>query len=447
MNIPLVDLKAQYESIKDEIDAAIAEVIAKTAFIGGPFVESFEKAFAEFCGVKYCIGVGNGTDALFIALKVLGIGPGDEVIVPANTFIATSEAVSLTGARVAFVDIDPRTYNIDPNKLEDYLKKRFNCRRNPSKQTNLMNQKNQINQTNPSLCSSPQRGEVQGEGGNPSNSSNPSNPSNSSNHIPKAVIPVHLYGQPADMDPILELAQRYDLRVIEDAAQAHGAEYKGKKVGSIGDIACFSFYPGKNLGAYGDGGAIVTNDDNLALKARMFANHGRIAKYDHEFEGINSRLDAIQAAILKVKLKYLPEWNEKRRKIAYLYNELLKDNDLLITPYELDYIKAVYHLYVVRVKNGLRERLQDYLKANGISTGIHYPIALPNLKAYARWRYNEKSFPEAAKASSEILSLPMYPEMSDNQIDFIVEAIRRFYKSLNTFDLKGQFQGASNLAS
>ena len=262
MKIPLVDLKAQYERIKDEIDAAIQEVIATSAFIGGPYVRAFEEAFARFCEVKHCIGVGNGTDALFIALKSLGIGVGDEVITAANSFIATSEAITATGAQVVFCDIDPKTYNIDVSQIEAKI--------------------------------TPQT---------------------------KAIIPVHLYGQPADMDPILELARRYGLKIIEDAAQAHGARYKGRRVGSLGDVACFSFYPGKNLGAYGDGGAIVTNDDELALKIRMFANHGRVDKYDHKIEGMNSRLDGLQAAILSVKLKYLEEWTESRRQLAYLYNE------------------------------------------------------------------------------------------------------------------------------
>ncbi len=239
MNIQLVDLKAQYETIKNEIDPVIKEVVSETAFIGGQHVAKFEEAFAKFCGVKHCVGVGNGTDALFIALKTLGIGAGDEVITVANSFIATSESITQTGAKVVFVDIDPKTYNIDVNKIEEKITSRT-----------------------------------------------------------KAIVPVHLYGQPADMDPILALAKKHNLRIMEDCAQAHGALYKGRIIGSIGDMACFSFYPGKNLGAYGDAGAIVTSDETLAKKARMFANHGRIGKYDHEIEGINSRLDGLQAAIL-----------------------------------------------------------------------------------------------------------------------------------------------------
>jgi dTDP-4-amino-4,6-dideoxygalactose transaminase len=238
----------------------------------------------------------------------------------------------------------------------------------------------------------------------------------------KAIIPVHLYGQPADMGPILELAKKYNLKVIEDAAQAHGAEYKGRRIGSIGDAACFSFYPGKNLGAYGDGGAIVTNNDDIAMKARMFANHGRIDKYDHLMEGINSRLDGLQAAILGVKLRHLPEWTERRRENAYLYNEYLQDT-ALVTPFELEEAKAVYHLYVIKVEEGLRQKLQDYLKSKGISTGIHYPIALPNLKAYACMNHNGDRFPVATKGSQEILSLPMFPELEKKQIRYIADSI------------------------
>ena len=342
MNIPLVDLKGQYEGIKEEIDKAIAEVISKTAFVGGPFLDSFEKAFAEFCQVKHCVGVGNGTDALFISLKTLGIGPGDEVITAANSFIATSEAITMTGAKVAFVDINPKTYNLEPDKLEEYLK--FRTPHSAGR-----------------------------------------------NGRPKAVIPVHLYGQPAAMDPILEIAKKYDLKVIEDAAQAHGALYKGRPIGSIGDVACFSFYPGKNLGAYGDGGAVLTNSDDIALKARMFANHGRVEKYNHEMEGVNSRLDGLQASILGVKLRHLPGWTDRRRRNAYLYNKYLKDSPVA-TPFEPESVKAVYHLYVVRVKNGEREKLQNHLKSKGISTGIHYPIALPNLRAYAYLKRKESDY-------------------------------------------------------
>jgi len=366
MTIQLVDLKKQYESIKTEIDAVVAEVLSKTAFIGGSYVKDFEEAFARFCGVRHCIGVGNGTDALFIALKGLGIGSGDEVIVPANSFIATAEAVTQAGARVVFADINPGTYNLDPAGVEKKI--------------------------------SPKT---------------------------KAIIPVHLYGQPADMDPILALARKHGLKVIEDAAQAHDAEYRGRRVGSLGDCACFSFYPGKNFGAYGDAGAIVTDDESLARRARMFANHGRIDKYDHELEGINSRLDAIQAAILGVKLKHLPRWTEARRQNAYSYNRHLAGTGFT-TPCEIEDIRAVYHLYVIRIPGERRGALQAHLQSKGISTGIHYPIALPNLKAYAYLNHPAAAFPEASKASREILSLPMYPELREDEIEYIGKAINAF---------------------
>jgi dTDP-4-amino-4,6-dideoxygalactose transaminase len=366
MRIPFVDLKSQYLSIKDEIDKVLLEVISNTAFVGGAYVKSFEEAFAAFCGVKHCIGVGTGTDALFISLRALGIGRGDEVVTAANSFIATSEAVTMSGAKVVFADIDPKTYNIDAAKVEEKI--------------------------------SPKT---------------------------KAMIPVHLYGQPADMDPVLDIARRHNIKVIEDAAQAHGAVYKGRKIGSIGDVGCFSFYPGKNLGAYGDAGAIVTNSDELASKARMISNHGRVEKYNHELEGVNSRLDGVQAAILEVKLAHLPQWTAHRRKNARLYDKYLH-NSGLITPAEIDDVQAVYHLYVVRVKNRLRDKLQEYLESDGISTGIHYPIAIPNLRAYAYLNHGADDFPMATRASQEILSLPMYPELEESQIAYIAKRIEEF---------------------
>ena len=367
MKIPLVDLSAQYFTIKGEIDRAISDVIDTSAFVGGRYVEDFEKAFAEFCSAKHCVSVGNGTDALFIALKALGIGKGDEVITAANSFIATSEAITMAGARVVFVDIDPRTYTIDVGKIEQKITENT-----------------------------------------------------------KAIVPVHLYGQPADLTGISKIAETYALKIVEDAAQAHGALYGGRPVGAIGDMGCFSFYPGKNLGAYGDGGAIVTNNDELALKARMFANHGRLEKYDHAMEGVNSRLDGLQAAVLAVKLRHLPEWNERRRKNSYLYNHYLKDTGL-ICPVEIGDVQPVYHLYVVRVESGTRQRLQDYLKRNDVSTGIHYPIALPNLKAYSYLHHSDDDFPQATTASREILSLPMFPELQEQQIEYIGDKIREFH--------------------
>ncbi len=368
MKVTFVDLKKQYQSIKVEIDRAISEVISETAFIGGRFMKSFESAFASFCGAKHCVGVGNGTDALFITLKALGIGSGDEVITAANSFIATSEAISLTGARVVFADINPQTYNIDVSRLEEKVTSKT-----------------------------------------------------------KAIIPVHLYGQPADMDPILAIAKKRGLKVVEDSAQAHGSVYKGRQIGTLGDAACFSFYPGKNLGAYGDGGAIVTGDDALAEKIRMFANHGRIDKYNHRVEGVNSRLDGIQAAVLEVKLRHLREWNEKRRKNAYSYNDHLQGSGVA-APVEIPDVSAVYHLYVVRVENGRRDALQKHLESNGIATGIHYPIALPNLLAYGYLKHKESDFPEATKASQEILSLPMFPELAESEIAFVAEKTREFMK-------------------
>lgn len=364
MNIPLVDLKAQYESIKDEIDSAIHEVISTSAFIGGSHVKAFEEDFARFCGANYCVGVGNGTDALFIALKSLGIGAGDEVITVANSFIATSEAISMTGARVVFCDIDPRTYNIDVDQIEAKITPRT-----------------------------------------------------------KALIPVHLYGQPAEMEPLMDLARRYGIKVIEDAAQAHGASYKGQRVGTLGDMACFSFYPGKNLGAYGDGGALVTNDEELALKVRMFANHGRVAKYDHQIEGMNSRLDGLQAAVLRVKLKYMDTWNASRRQLASLYNELLADTGI-VTPVESPHVSSVYHLYVVRLAHASRDTVYQAMLGRGIGVGIHYPIALPNLQAYSHMSEAERRCPEATKASQEVLSLPLYPELKACEAQYVVHMLK-----------------------
>jgi len=367
MRVPFVDLRSQYFSIKQEIDSAIQKVIEDSAFIGGKYLASFEKHFADYIGAKCCIGVGNGTEALFIALKCLGITQRDEVITVANSFIATSEAITMTGARVVFVDCDEKTYNIDVRRIEKAITSRT-----------------------------------------------------------RAIIPVHLYGQPADMDPILEIAKRYNLFVIEDAAQAHGARYKGLNVGTIGDCACFSFYPGKNLGAYGDAGAIVTNNDELAQKVRMFANHGRKEKYNHMFEGINSRLDGLQAAILDVKLKYLEQWIERRRAIAKIYDEELKD--IVITPTVLADVRHVYHLYVVRIKN--RDKVRELLAEKGISTGIHYPIPLPFLKAYDYLRHKPADFPIAYSIKDELLSLPIHGDMIDEQVEYVIEQLKNIAKAI-----------------
>lgn len=368
VRVPFVDLKAQYQSISNEINAAIQNVISDSAFIRGKYVNEFEKNFAKFCEAKHCLGVGNGTDALFIALKVLGIGAGDEVIIPANTFIATAEAVTMAGARVVFVDCNPATYNIDAGQIESKITPRT-----------------------------------------------------------RAVIPVHLYGQPADMMEIYKTAQGHGLKIVQDCAQAHGATLDGKPLAEFGDILCFSFYPGKNLGAYGDAGAIVTNDEALAKKALMFANHGRISKYNHEFEGVNSRMDGIQGAILNVKLKHLPEWTEKRRQNAALYDQLLENLKGVIAPQTHPRTKHVYHLYVIRVKE--RGKLQKHLEEEGISTGVHYPIALPFMKAYEYLGHKTEDFPVAHQYQNEILSLPMYPEITDEMIEYAVASIKGFFSS------------------
>ena len=371
LNIPFVDLKKQYQGIALEIDAVIAEVISKTAFISGPYAKKFEKAFAEFCGARYCVGVGNGTDALYIALRALDIGPGDEVITAANSFIATSEAISTTGARVVFADINPETYNIDPDDVRSKLTEKTS-----------------------------------------------------------AIIPVHLYGQPVDMDQIMAIAKEHNLKIVEDCAQAHGALYKGTPVGTFGDFGCFSFYPGKNLGAYGDGGGIVTNDEQLATRARMIANHGRVEKYNHELEGVNSRMDGIQAGVLSVKLKYLPDWNENRRKAADLYGKYLDGIDVGL-PQVIEDVVPVYHLYVVRVRKEWRSRIQEYLKDQGISTGIHYPIALHELKAYKYLGHRPDDYPEASSASGQILSLPMYPEITESEVRYVAEKLGHILSELS----------------
>src|SRR5512145_332385 len=366
MNVPFLDLKAQYRTIKDEVHAAINEVIENTAFAGGPFVAKFEQEFAKFCGTKHAIGVGNGTDALWMALVALGVGAGDEVITTPNTFIATAEAISLSGAMPVFIDIDEKTHNMNPALIEAAITKKT-----------------------------------------------------------KAIIPVHLFGQPADMDPILAVAQKHGLKVIEDACQAHGAEYKGKKAGSIGAIGCFSFYPGKNLGAYGEGGGIVTNDDALAAKMRMFRDHGQAKKYYHDIIGWNARLDGIQGAVLNVKLKYLNNWNDGRRKHAKDYTTGLSSVKDIIVPMEAEYAKHVYHIYAIRVKD--RDKLMAYLGEKGISCGIHYPVPLHLQAAYGFIKKGEGSFPIAEKCASEYLSLPMFAELTDEHVAYVIEQIKGYY--------------------
>lgn len=365
--IPFVDLKSQYHSIKGEIDAAIQSVLNDTAFVGGKYVISFEQAFASKYGVKHCISCANGTDTIFISLKAAGIGPGDEVITAANTFIATSEAISLTGARPVFVDID-EFYHLDPARLEEKI--------------------------NPKT---------------------------------RAVIPVHLYGQPAAIDRIKAICDRHNLVMIEDCAQSHFATFNGQKTGTFGLAGTFSFYPGKNLGAYGDGGAIITNDDDFARRARLLTNHGSQKKYIHEIEGINSRLDGLQAAILSVKLKYIEAWNEARFQHALKLNQLLSDIPQIKCPKIRPGCSHIFHIYCIRVSE--RELLIDYLKSRGVATNIHYPYALPFTQAYAYLNHKPEDFPAAYAQQSQILSLPMYPELSEDQIEYITDSLRKFYSS------------------
>ena len=352
MTVPFLDLKAQYASIKGEINAAIQEVLDSCAFAGGPFVEKFEKQWAAYCGVKHAIGVGNGTDALWLALRALGVGPGDEVITVPNTFIATAEAISLTGAKPVFVDVNENCYTMNPELLEVAI----------------------------------------------------------TAHT-KAIIPVHLFGQTADMDPILEIARRRGLYVIEDACQAHGAAYKSKKAGSMGDAAAFSFYPGKNLGAYGEAGAVTTNNEEIAAKIRMLRDHGQSKKYRHDVIGWNARMDGIQGAVLSVKLKHLDDWNRKRRNVAAKYIELLGQTAGLVCPVERLQSRHVYHVYAIRVD--ARDRLVENLTVNGVNTGIHYPVPVHRTLAYSFLRV-ERCLNVTEKVANELVSLPIYPEMADN---------------------------------
>lgn len=359
--IPLVDLKAQYAAIKPEIDTAMQAVMDSTAFINGPQVRSFEESFAAFCGARHAVGVQSGTSALHLALMACGIGPGDEVIVPSMTFIATAEMIGRSGARPVFADVDLRTCNLDSGSLERAITPRT-----------------------------------------------------------KAVIVVHLYGQPAEMDPILAVAQRHGLRVIEDAAQAHGAEYRGRRAGTLGDVATFSFYPGKNLGAYGDAGAVVTNDDRIAEEVRLLRNHGRRSKYTHEREGFNYRLDTLQAAVLEVKLRHLEAWNGARRRIAGLYRQHLSGLPVEL-PHEAEHLRSVYHLFVIRVQN--RDGILAHLTENGIGAGVHYPVALHMQPAYDFLGYRPDDLPLSRAAGETVLSLPIYPEMTEVQVEQVVATL------------------------
>jgi dTDP-4-amino-4,6-dideoxygalactose transaminase len=365
MHIPFVDLKAQYRSIKTEIDDAIASVIRDTAFIGGPFVKTFEQNFAAAYGVKHVISCANGTDSLYILMKMLGIGKGDEVITAANSWISSSETISQTGARPVFVDVHPGYYSMDETKLEEKI-----------------------------------------------------------TSATKAVIAVHLQGQVCDIEKIKSICDRHGIALIEDCAQSHFSEFKGKKAGFFGVAGSFSFYPGKNLGAYGDAGCIITNDDALAEKCRMYAQHGALKKHQHVMEGINSRLDGLQAAILSAKLRHLPEWTNKRIQHAATYHKLLSGVNNICLPVQRPDTKHTWHLFVIRTKQ--RDKLAKWLADKGIETAVHYPTALPNLPAYQYLGYKPADFPVATALQDEILSLPMFPELTEESIAYISDAIKSF---------------------
>jgi len=375
LQVPFLDLKIQYQSIREDINIAIQNVLDSTSFILGKPVAEFEKAFAEAHKVKHCYGVSSGTDGNHVVLWALGIKPGDEVIIPADTFIATVWGATLCGAKPVFVDCHPESYNLDPAKVEAAITPKT-----------------------------------------------------------KAIVAVHLYGQPADMDALNEIAEKHNLTVVEDCAQAHLSEYKGKKVGSLSKAASFSFYPGKNLGAYGEGGAVCTNDDELALKFKMIRDHGCKQKYYHEIYGHNYRMEGIQGAVLGVKLRYLEKWTNDRRKVATKYKELLNGLDQVILPKEMNYAKHVYHLFVLKVKSQkseskcqVRDNLAKYLNENGISTGLHYPIPLHFQPCFYDLGYKKGDFSVTEELSETGLSLPMYPELNDEQINYICDKIKTYF--------------------
>jgi dTDP-4-amino-4,6-dideoxygalactose transaminase len=370
MRVPFLDLSTHHAPLRGEFRAAIEEVIESGAFAGGPFVARFEEDFAAYCNCRHALGVGSGTEALWLALLALGVGPGDEVITVPSTFMATAEAITYCGAKLVFVDIDERTYTMDPAGLEEAI----------TIQT-------------------------------------------------KAIIPVHLFGQPADMDPILEIARTHGLFVIEDAAQAHGAEYKGRRVGSLGDAGCFSFYPGKNLGALGEAGAVVSNNDELQEKIRILRDHGQIRKYHHTMIGWNCRMDGIQAAVLGIKLRHLEKGNELRRSHAAQYDRAFEPLEEVVTPYEDPYARHVYHIYAVRVRE--RDEVIRRLEKTGIACGIHYPVPIHLQEAYQNLGYEEGAFPIAEQAAKEFVSLPMFPELTPAQIDLVVEGVKEALSTLN----------------
>jgi dTDP-4-amino-4,6-dideoxygalactose transaminase len=364
MEIPFVDLRSQYRQIQKEVDPAVLAVMQRGDFVLGGAVADFERAFAEYCGVQYCVGVDSGYSALELIIRAYEIGPGDEVITAANTFIATTLAISNTGATPVLVDCDPETYNIDASKIEAAITSRT-----------------------------------------------------------KAIMPVHLYGQTADMDAINAIARKHGLLVFEDAAQASGARYKGRRAGGLGDAAAFSFYPGKNLGAYGDGGAVTTNDARIAEKVKLLRNIGQKVKYYHEVKGFNHRLDTIQAAVLTIKLPHLDDWNASRRRAAATYADLLADLPI-VNPTTAGYAEHIFHLYVVRVAN--REALMSHLKEKGIATGLHYPIPIHLQPAYAELGYKHGDFPVTESYAETIVSLPIFPELDDEKVAYVVDAIREF---------------------
>ncbi len=366
MKVPFVNLKSQYLSIKKDVDQAIHQVLDDISYVRGKYPTQFEENFAKAYGVRHCIGVGNGTDALYIALKMLSIGPGHEVITVANSWISSSETISQAGAKPVFVDIEPDYFNINPDLIEAKINERT-----------------------------------------------------------KAVIAVHLYGQPASIEIIKTICQKHQLFLVEDCAQAHFAKFNGQYAGTFGDVAAFSFYPGKNLGAYGDAGGIITNNDELARKMRMFANHGALHKHDHLIEGINSRLDSIQAAVLNVKLAHIHKWNQKRGHNASLYNKLLKGLPQVQTPKIRDNATHIFHVYALRVER--RDELVKYLNDNAIQTNIHYPTALPFLGAYKYLNHRFEDFPVAADYQHKIISLPMCPELTEEQIHYVADKIVKFY--------------------
>jgi dTDP-4-amino-4,6-dideoxygalactose transaminase len=362
MPIPLCDLVAQYQSMKADVLNAIEDVLESMHLFLGPNNGAFEAEFAAHCGAQFCVTVGNGTDALHLALRAAGIGPGDEVITVAHTFVATTEAISMVGARPVFVDIDPRTFNIDVAHIE--------------------------------ACITPRT---------------------------RAIVPVHLYGQIADMDPIMDIAADHNLVVVEDAAQAHGAEYRGRRAGSLGHLGCFSFYFSKNLGAYGEGGAITTSDPELAHRLRLYRDHGSAVRYQHELLGYNTRMDEIQAAVLRLKLPRLDQWNEQRRRHAATYDRLLAESGV-IRPNLVSDASHVYYVYVVRTDQ--RDRLREHLAEREIGTGIHYPVPIHLQPASRGFGYREGDLPHTERAAREVLSLPMYAELTDEQIACVADAVR-----------------------